>query len=235
METSMGYIAFLADAMIVYAAVIGGMKYIRSKRLANFLFMAVTYASYVSLSLIVYSDVGLYDWNFQNTLPMANVSPFMFSLMPILPLLPERAKKPLYLLVSLLSVGMLLSAVFNCIRNAAIGYAFHFHFTLDYLAHFALSLFGVYLVRSGQVEVRARRAVSSGALLFGVAFVMIVLNLILDTSFFGLSLRGKHNIYNNVLVSSSCLSAFIYFVGLFVVLLLGYLFMLLIKRRFAEE
>ena len=50
---------------------------------------------------------------------------------------------------------------------------------------------------------------------------MLVLNLIFDTSFFGLSLRGKHNIYNNVLTNNSYLSAALYFFGLICVLLMG--------------
>ena len=82
--------------------------------------------------------------------------------------------------------------------------------------------FGIYLVRSGQVTLAPRKSLYSGLIIIGVALFMMVLNLIFDTSFFGLSLLGKHNIYGNVLVESSYLSALIYFAGLTVILLLGY-------------
>ena len=51
---------------------------------------------------------------------------------------------------------------------------------------------------------------------------MMILNVVFDTAFFGLSLNGKHNIYNNVLVLNSYLSAFLYFFGLCGVLLMGF-------------
>jgi hypothetical protein len=173
------------------------------------------------LSYTVYSEVGFYDWNFQNTLPVANVSPFMFSITPLVLVLSGRAKKLLLLLISLLSVGMFLSTVFSMTYNAVIDYKFHWHFMLDFVAHFALSLFGIYIVRSGQVDFTLKNCLKSGSLILGSATLMLVLNIIFDTSFFGLNLNGKHNIYNNVIVEDSYLSALLYYCGLIFVLLLG--------------
>lgn len=56
---------------------------------------------------------------------------------------------------------------------------------------------------------------------------MLIVNLIFDTTYFGLSLYGKHTIYNTVLVEESWLSAVIYCVGLGSVLWLGYIYSLL--------
>ena len=123
----------------------------------------------------------------------------------------------------------MLSVVFGCLFHAWRNYAFHHHFLLDYISHLSLSLLGVYLVRSGRVELKPRDAVISGGLIYGVAFVMLTLNLIFDTSFFGLSLNGKHSIYNAVLTESSYLSALLYFIGLGAVLLLGYGFCRVVK------
>ena len=137
----------------------------------------------------------------------------------------------MHLLNSLLTVGMFLSTVVNCIHFASIGYAFHPHFLLDYVAHFSLSLFGIYLVRSEQIDLNWKHNAISSAIIFGVAAVMLILNVIFDTAFFGLSLNGKHNIYNNVLVDSSYLSALIYFMGLLLVLFLGFLVSSFFKRK----
>ena len=41
---------------------------------------------------------------------------------------------------------------------------FHLHFLADYMAHILLSLWGVYLVRSGQVSVTRKNALSSGGI-----------------------------------------------------------------------
>ena len=220
-EKDMAYIIALMILCLAYVICIVCMKYMRNTKCCNLIFMGLVYASYLLLSYTIYRNAGFDDWNFRNTLPTANVSPFMFSMMPVLLCLPQRVRKHIHLLISLLSVGMVASGALGCVYYAAIRYAFHPHFLLDFGAHFLLSLFGIYLVRSGQVEVNRRNCLISGAMIFGVAACMLVHNIVFDTAFFGLSLSGKHNIYNNVLVKSGYLSAVIYFVGLGLILLLG--------------
>jgi hypothetical protein len=174
------------------------------------------------MSIVVYkTDTDLNRWNFLNTLPVANVSPFMFSIMPILLILPKRIKEHIYLLISMLTVGMFLSTVLGCVGNAIRNYKFHFHFALDYLSHFSLSAFGIFLIRSKQIKPSIKKCIISGSVIFGVATIMLILNVIFDKAFFGLSLNGKHNIYNIVLVNNSYLSALIYYIGLACVLLVG--------------
>ena len=227
----MSYIIALFLMIVLYAFGIYLTKYIKNVRIWNYLFSSVVFILYVSLVSTVYADVGPYDWNFQNTLPVANVSPFMFSIVFIIQLLPSKIRKHFYLLVSLLCVGMFLSTVLNCIYNAVIHYRFIKHFLLDYFAHFILSLWGIYLVKTKQVELTKKNVLISSSIIVGVAAIMVVINLIFDTSFFGLSLRGKHNIYNNVLVDNSYLSALIYFVGLIGLLVLGYFVCSFVNKR----
>ena len=227
----MGSIVAAGCFVAFYIFWVKNMGRIRCHRLVNMIASLSVYLMYLSLMYVVYSDIGFYDWNFQNTLPVANVSPFMFSIMPLTWILPKVAKKYLYLLISLLSVGMLFSAISSSLYNAVIGYKFHWHFMLDYLAHLILSAWGIYLVKSGQVRLDRRDCFISGSLIVGVAALMMILNVIFDTSFFGLSLNGKHNIYNNVIVDNSALSALIYFVGLVVVLLLGYGFNKILLKK----
>lgn len=221
----MAYIITLILFLLVYIGVIFLMKYMRRVKLANAVFVGLVWIPYLMLSLTVYLDVGFYDWNFQNTLPTANVSPFMFTCVPLALILPRRFKPYFLALISLLSVGMFVSTILGCIYNAAINYKFHIHFTYDYVAHFALSLFGVYIIRSKQVQLDAKHTLIGSFLILAAATGMLILNLIFDTAFFGLSLNGKHNIYNNVLVDNSYVSALLYYAGLIVVLLLGYGYM----------
>ena len=225
------YIVSLVLMLIVYVSVILCMKYMKNTKLWNFLFFIIIYSLYIAVVLIVYFDVGFDDWNFQNTLPVANVSPFMFASLPLLYILPKKVKKYYMLLISLLSVGMLFSAIFGCIYNCCINYAFHYHFIFDYVAHISLSLLGIYFIKSEQITLDKKDLLVSSSLIIIVAFIMMLCNVIFDTSFFGLSLNGKHNIYNNVIVSSSYLSALIYFVGLGVVLLLGYLLLKVVSKK----
>ena len=216
------YIIALIMLCALYVLGIRLIKFIRNTDLVNYILIALVFVPYIVLCQIVYLDVGFYDWNFQNVLPVANVSPFSFAVIPIVPVLPKRIKAAALRLVCLLTVGMFLSTTFNCYYNAAIGYKFHFHFLLDYVSHFTLSFFGVYLIKTEQVQLTVKKAVASGSIMYSVAVIMMILNVIFDTSFFGLSLNGKHNIYNNVLVESSYLSALLYFLGLGAVMALGF-------------
>lgn len=126
---------------------------------------------------------------------------------------------------------MAVSVVLACIQRIAIGYRFIPHFLLDYVAHLTLSLWGVYLVKSKQVQLNKKDCVIGGSVILCVAFVMIIFNLIFDTSFFGLTFGENYNIYNMVLVPSAYLSATIYIISLCFVLVLGGIYLKNIKSR----
>ena len=227
----MWYIVTISILALVYILVILLMKYMKNVKITNAIFVLCAVIPYLALVITVYNDVGFYDWNFQNTLPVANVSPFMFVCSPLAIILPKKIKKYFLLLVSLLSVGMFLSSILGCIYNAIINYKFHIHFTYDYVAHISLSLLGVYAIRTKQVELTIRNALISSALIIAVATIMLTLNVIFDTAFFGLSLNGKHSVYNVVLVSNSYLSALIYYIGLSIVLISGYFYCKLLTKK----
>ena len=227
----MKYIIFIFIILVAYVLSITSMKYIKQKKIADFIFAFLIFALYVAHSFIIFRDVGFYDWNYQNTLPTANVSPFMFVLTPIILVFPKAIKPYFFLLISLLSFGMLSSAILGCAFNAFRNYAFHYHFAMDYTAHIIISLFGIYLVKTEQVKPTPKKCLISSLIIFAVATLMLILNAIFDTAFFGLSLSGKHTIYNSVIVENSYLSALIYFTGLATVLFLGYLYIKIINKK----
>ena len=220
----MGYLISLIVFISLYILALFLLKRLKRVKFWNIVFTLSVFSLYLAVSITVYLDTGFYDWNFQNTLPCANVSPFTFFITPFILLLPNKIKKYPLTLISLLSVGMFLAGVFGCIYNFSINYALHYHFLFDYLAHFILSLWGVYIVKSNQIELNLKNAIKSGLIIVTVAVIFMIINLMFDTSYFGLNLNGKHNIYNVVLVSNSYVSALLYFIGLIVVLVLGYVY-----------
>jgi len=207
------------------------MKKFRNTSITNTIFIAISFICYIVLATIIYNDVGFYDWNFQNVLPTANVSPFMFFTLLIYLVLPKKIKKSWSVLISMLSFGMLAAAVLGCVYRAIIQYKFHFSFLLDYISHLSLSLLGVYLVKSKQITLNKKDCVLGGSLLIIVAFVMMSINILFGTAFFGLALNDKYNIYNMVLVSNCYLSALIYFIGLIFVLTLGCLYIIILNKE----
>lgn len=230
----MKYLIVFAVLLAIYIVGVLLAKYlVKYKTTVNVIFAILIFASYFYVVRYMYHDVGVKDWNFKNTLPTANVSPFMFCLTPITLLMPRAIRKYLFTLVALLSLGMVVAGLGGALGFMARDYKFHLHITMDCLAHVLISLWGVYLAKSGQVELTLKRALCGGSIIVGVAGMMLVLNLIFKTAFFGLSLYGEHNIYNNKIFESGIVSALAYFVGLCFVLCAGYFYqkVLNLKRK----
>lgn len=215
-------------------------KYFKKKPLTNIIFVSIITPCYIALVVRIYFSVGFNDWNFTNALPIANVSPFMFFILPLFFALPKVPRKYFGILIALLCVGMFISPTASCIRYFSINYKFHAHFLLDLVSHYGLFLWGIYLVHSKQVELNVRDSLIGGSIIVAVALTMLIINAIFRTGYFGLHLYGKHNIYNVVLVDNSFLSALIYFTGLISALILGFFFqkgllMLMNKLKHSEE
>lgn len=217
--------------ILFYVGFIILMKHMKNIKLINSLLCVTIFLCYAFFVFVIYLDVGLYDWNFLNTMPTANVSPFMFFTLPLLLIEPKKIKTYHLTLISLLSAGMLLSTLVNIGSYFFREYKFHIHFLLDFISHILLSLYGIYLVYTNQVTLNKKNCLGGVIMIFSVVLLMIILNICFDTSFFGLSLNGKHNIYNNVIVDNSYLSMFIYIFGLSIVLLSSFVFTRLIKLK----
>ncbi|MBR2382021.1 MAG: hypothetical protein IKA84_06000 [Clostridia bacterium] len=221
----MSYLLVFAVLLAIYIVGLLLLKYlVKHKTLVNVIFAIVIFASYFYVARYMYFDVGPNDWNFKNTLPTANVSPFMFCLTPLTLLMPRAIRKYLFTLIALLSLGMVVAGLGGALGFMVRDYKFHLHITMDCLAHVLISLWGVYLVKSGQVDLTPKKAIRGGSIIVCVAGTMLVLNLIFKTAFFGLSLYGEHNIYNNKIFESGIVSAFAYFFGLCLVLCAGYFY-----------
>ena len=230
----MKYLIVFAVLLAIYIVGVLLAKYLaKYKNVVNILFVIAIFASYFYVVRYMYYDVGPEDWNFKNTLPTANVSPFMFCLTPIILVMPKAIRKYLMILVVLLSLGMVVAGLGGALGFVARNYKFHWHITMDCFAHILLSLWGVYLLKSGQVELTPKKAIRAGAIIVSVALVMLVLNLIYHKAFFGLSLYGEHNIYNIRFFENGVVSAIAYFLGLCFVLCAGYFYqkVLNLKRK----
>ena len=220
----MKYLVTISVLLIIYAIAVVRIGRFCNTRAVNFILFILTFSNYLIYVLRVFTIVGADSVFFHAVLATANISPFMFSILPLIYFSWGKMKKRLYLLVSLLSAGMVLSPVMNAVTYAVNEHPFDVLPVMDYIGHLLLSLWGVYLVKSNQVCLKKRDCFFSALIIVGVALVMLILNLIFGTAFFGLSLNGNHNIYGNVLVDNSYISALIYFSGLSVILFAGYVY-----------
>lgn len=226
----MVYYLFIVIFIALYVGALFLFRHFKDSLLTNIIFCLNVVAPYLVLVLYIYLTAGPTDWNFFNALPLANVSQFMFSTCWIVFVLPKRVREYYVSLVSLLSLGMFIAPTLGLGTYGFTNYPFRPHFLLDSWAHYSLSLWGIYFVSSKQCELSIKKALIGGSIIVIVALSMMALNMIFDTSFFGLSLNGKHNIYLMVLVDNSYLSALIYFAGLAVVLGGGFFYQKLLSK-----
>ncbi len=224
-------ILFFALLSIYIVGILLSKRLASRKALVNSVFVVLIVAFYLYIVRYTYLDVGPDDWNFKNTLPTANVSPFMFTTTLVMWLLPKSVRKHLFTLVSLLSFGMLVAGLGGCLDYVMRDYMFHWHIAFDCAAHVLLSLWGAYLIRSEQVELTPQKAIRGGAIIVSVAALMLILNSIFKTAFFGLSVYGDHNIYNIKIFESGVVSILVYFVGLCLVLCLGYCYQKILNMK----
>ena len=228
----MKYLIVFAVLLAIYIVGVLLAKYLaKYKNVVNVLFVIAIFMSYLYIVRYMYYDVGPDDWNFRNTMPTSNVSPFMFCLTPFILIMPKTIRKYLMTLVVLLSLGMVVAGLGGALGFVARNYKFHWHITMDCLAHVLISLWGVYLLKSGQVELTPKKAIRAGAIIVSVALIMLVLNLIYHKAFFGLSLYGEHNIYNVRFFESGVVSTIAYFLGLGFVLCSGYFYQKILNFR----
>ena len=73
------YIISMIVLLGLYVGVIINMKRMKNTKLFNYIFSAAVLACYLFVVFRNYFEDGFYDWNFQNTLPVANVSNFVLT------------------------------------------------------------------------------------------------------------------------------------------------------------
>lgn len=217
----MEYIAWMIFLIVGYFCGLFWIRRIKNPERWNLPFCAVIFVLYAIDLIEIYKSVGFYDWNFTNSLPTANVSPFTFTCVGLSFLFPKKIRYRFLTLISMLSVGMFIAGVLECVNSVFEERAFNRVIATDSTIHLIISLYGVFLIAHKQVSVDTKNVLVSGIMLVCVALCMLILNVIFRTSFFGLSVYGEHNIYGVVFSKSGTWSALLYFTGLCAVLLLG--------------
>ena len=193
-----------------------------------FLFIGICYALNILEKIITKSPT---EKHVNMCIPLGNYSPFIFTLCIIVAFLPNRWSKWFDYFIGLMWLPMILASLYN-----SVGYVFNqgdFSYTCliyDGLAHGLIGLYGFYLIKNQFISYTKKALTITIISILLVPIIMLILNLIFNTSFFGLNLNGKHNIYGLVLTDNSLLSALLYMLGLSALLSLNVFVTLTMQR-----
>lgn len=155
-----------------------------------------------------------------------NISPFTFTTIPLIYIMHDKIKKYFLSAVAFLSAGMFFAMIITPQYSYLFSYNndASFAYTLDALCHLNCSLFGVYLIASGQVKLTAKNLLKSVIFMYSVITGVVILNFIFHTNNFGMCPYGGYSIYMFNLFEDYWATLLAYCFGVFVVLALGFEF-----------
>ena len=168
-------------------------------------------------------------------LPFGNYSPLIFTCSTILIFIPEKWCAWFKYFIGIMWLPMIAASLYNSIGYTWLQGPYSYTcITFDCFAHGLIGLYGFYVLYNKVIVYDKKKLIILLSCIIVVPVIMLILNAIFDTSFFGLNLNGKHNIYNVVLTDNSYISALIYFLGLAALLTISTLVSLKIQRSVSK-
>ena len=181
---------------------------------------------FVILNGIIFGLLNLYYYNhggLEHFLTLDNISPMMFTTMMLIYFMHPKVKDCYLCAASLLSFGMFIAMLVN--PNFAYLFNFKQQATLDYmydsLNHLIFAVFGVYLVITKQVKIGINTIKKAAIWIYSIVTFGVILNFVFHKSFFGMNPYGKYSIYMLDIFGSFWITLLAYYLGIFVVLILG--------------
>ena len=160
------------------------------------------------------------------------ISPLMFTMLPLSFLFKEKLQNVIFKTSALLSLGMFVAMLISPQeaylgsnhKDASLLYFF------DMLLHLNFSLFGTYLFLSGIVKLDFKGIVQSALFLYSVISFAIICNFLFHKNYFGMGYYSNYGIYMIRIFESYWSTLIVYILGIFLVLMLGFEYLLLLKK-----
>lgn len=188
-------------------------------KITNFTFILLIFGFFAILNIHFYYTSGL-----KNFMTFDNISPLTFTLLPLVYVMKKEVKESFLAMIAFLSVGMFLAMLispnynylFSFKQNATPAYAY------DSLSHLFCSLFGIYLIISGQVKVNLKNLLKSMAFIYTIISFAVILNFIFHKDYFGMDPYNGASIYMFDFFSNFYVTLIAYYLGIALVLILGF-------------
>ena len=191
---------------------------VRQKNIVNISFIVLNCIYFGLLNVIYYG--GKQNFRF---LMFDNISPFTFTFMPFLLVFRNKVKVCFLAAISFLSIGMFVAMLVTPQQAYLVNFNNEsgMDFLLDALCHLNCSLFGIYLISSGQVKISIKNLVKSTVFMYFVITSGVAMNYIFHTNNFGMCPYGGYSIYFIDIFEEYWATLLAYYVGVFLVLSIG--------------
>ena len=194
---------------------------VKHKKIVNISFVVLNCVFFLGLNIEVFRLRNTTSYTFMT---FNNISPFTFTFMPFIFLFRKKVKECFLAAISFLSIGMFVAMLVT----PQYAYIFSFNnearmdFLFDALCHLNCSLFGIYLIASGQVKITIKNLISSTIFMYSVITFGVIGNYIFHLNNFGMSPYGGYSIYFIDIFEEYWATLLAYYIGVFLVLSIGF-------------
>lgn len=188
-------------------------------RVANAIFMIVdalffmgwTYASFVN------------GWSESGFLSFDNISPFIMTIIPLTGFLNKKAREYTDSAIAFLWLGMFVALIVSPGHSYINGNndAASFGFATEAASHLVASLYGIFLIISGQVKCNAKNLKKAALFMYAVIGIGVGANYLFRFDNFGMNPYGDYSIYMIDIFNSFEATLIAYLLGVFAVLTFG--------------
>ena len=162
-------------------------------------------------------------WLDKRFMTLDNISPLICTVIPLTYFMKDSIRQAAYSAIACLSFGMFAAMLISPEHAYLFNYNIeaNFLYTSEAICHMVCSLFGLYLMQSGQVKPDFTSWWKSIAFMFSIITFGVVLNVIFHKDFFGMDPYGNYRIYMLDIFGSFWTTLLAYYLGVFMVLTLG--------------
>ncbi|MBP3401783.1 MAG: hypothetical protein J6K85_01860 [Clostridia bacterium] len=193
-------------------------KYINVK-LGNTIFIIADLVFFFAWNYAAYQR----GWLESGFMTLGNISPFIMTLIPFTVLLSDKVREFCNAAIAFLWMGMF----FALMISPEHAYIFNYNIEANFLyaseaaCHLLASVYGFYLMISGQVKCDIKNLKRSIICMFSVITFGVLLNYIFHLNNFGMDPYGEYSIYMIDIFASFEVTLLAYYLGVFLVLTIG--------------
>lgn len=215
----MQMVAFMVICYFITLTLLCVYRRIINVKIANYIFIAVDLVFFFCWNYAAY----LRGWLNDGFMTLENISPFIMTLIPLTLFMGERVRKYCNSAIAFLWLGMFLALMISPQHAYIFNYNIEatFIYASEAACHLIASLYGVWLIISGQVECSTKSLGRSVACMYLVIGYGVFLNYFFHTRNFGMDPYGNFSIYMLDILGSFEATLLAYLLGVLVVLVIG--------------
>ena len=190
-----------------------------NKKIGNLVFITIDLVFFFCWNYAAY-QIG---WLEDGYMTLENISPFIMTLIPLTLFMSDKVRSYCNSAIAFLWMGMFLalsispehSYIFSFTHEA------NFIYASEAACHLIASLYGIYLIISGQVVCNFKSLVKSAICMFSVIGFGVFLNYVFHTRNFQMDPYGNYSIYMIDIFGSFGATLAAYLLGVLLVLIIG--------------